>query len=61
MEDDGGQAPSTPKTSAAQAFDLTTLRPSRRVTASTGEASQPMGGPAPPVSSTSQRARPGYE
>ena len=61
MEDDGGQAPSTPKTSAAQAVDLTTPRPSCCLVASTGEASQPMGGPAPPDSSTSQRVGPGNE
>ena len=61
MDDDGGQAPSTPKTSAAKAVDLTTTRPPRRVAASTGEASPPMGGPAPPDSNISQRVRPGNE
>ena len=61
MEDDGGQGPSTPKTCTAQAVDLTTPRPQRRVAAPTDEASQPIGGLAPPGSNTSQRVRPGNE
>ena len=61
MEDDGGQVPSTSKTRAAQAVDITTPRSPRRVAASTGEAFQPMGGPAPPDSNTSQRVPPGNE
>ena len=61
MEDDGGHAPSTPKAITAQAVDLRTPHPSRHAPASTGEASQPMGGPAPPDSMTSQRVRPGNE
>ena len=61
MEDNGGQPPSTPKASAAQAVDFTTPRPPRRTTTPTGESSQPMGGPTPPSARTSQRGRPGNE
>ena len=61
MEDDGGKAPSTPKTNTAQAVNLTTPRPLRHAATSTSEAPQPMGGPAPPDSNTSRRVRPGNE
>ena len=59
MGDDGGQAPSTPEATTTPAVDLTTPGPSHRGVTSTGGATQPMGGAAPPDTSPPRRVRPG--
>ena len=59
--DDGGQAPSPPEATTAQAVDLTTPLPSRRGVTSTSGAAQPMGGPSPPDTHRSRRVRPGND
>jgi len=61
VADDGRPAPSTPETSAAQAVDLTTPRPSRRPVGDTSNADRllPSGPPANPLTPSNTRARPG--
>ena len=61
MGDDGSQALSTPETSAAQAVDRTTSRPTCHSVALTGGPSQHMGRPAPPETPAPRRVRPGDE
>ena len=59
--DDSGQAPSNRNVPPAQALDLTTPHPPRREVTPAHSASQPMPGPAPPSSPTSQRVQPGNQ